>query len=280
MANTSNNGNQKGGRQSVGNVPLSPTKRKAIVDIKIPGTKSMRKSKYQLKTEALCGNLEVYWAEIDAYNDAFLNHLHKVVNEGTDPLWHQCGFLLVARRRDRHNANEFLTNRKDKYPRKVMVRLLGPDEVSTSEGRNKMMKHIQKYCMHPSNNRFEYEYVIDKSSDLTPPDKDHYAKADSYLQDFVISNIIQGAYEDIGPNWYNDNKEVAEQYWSGPVYPEVACTELGYPKQDNSNSTTQFVETYNYLAEEDEKVKAEKKEDAGLAPKSEERVVRRSERKH
>lgn len=223
-------------------------KRRSTADIKISGTKSMRKPNYYLKVDTLMGNLEVYWIQVDAHNDAYQAHLHKAIEE--DPFWHNLGFMAVARRRISPNNDEFMTNMKDQYPRKVMVRVLEPDEQSTPAGRQLSLQHIKNFCMTPSNNRFSYEYIIDESSDLTPEKYDHYARCDSYLQDFVICNLVKGLYDDAGPAWYEVNNETARMYWSGPDYPDIACNELGYPRSAVPGGNGKaFASTYNSVSQ-------------------------------
>lgn len=222
--------------------------RKARADIKISGTKSMRKPNYYIKVDALAGNLEVYWIQVDANNDAYQAHLHKAIEE--DPFWHNLGFVAVARRRHSPKVNEFLVNTKDQYPRKVMVRVLEPDEESTVQGRQKTLHHIRNFCMVPSNNRFSYDYIVDDESDLTPEIDIHRARCDSYLQDFIICNLIKGLYDKVDKEWYTNNEETAHYYWSGPDYPEIALNELGYPRVDRQQADSgAFVTTYNSVAE-------------------------------
>jgi hypothetical protein len=178
---------------------------------------------------------------MDGNNDAFMHHFFTAIDD--DPSWKEMGFVVVCRRRVGVENNEFQTNTKDSYPRKVAVRLLDEGEVSSHEGRLRMLEHIRSFCMLPTNNRYDYDYIIDESSDLTPEDKANFARPDAYIQDFVICNIIQGIYDDADNNWYGANQELAHQFWTGPTYPEIASAELGYPRADSGSG--RFAATFN-----------------------------------
>lgn len=221
--------------------------RKARADIKVASGNTMRKPDYYIKVETVMGNVEVYWIQVDAKNDAYQAHLHKAIEE--DSSWHELGFVAIARRRVNPQIDDFLLNEKNQYPRKVMVRVLEPDEVSTQSGRQEILMRIKQFCMQPSNNRFGYDYIVDKTSDLTPDDPAHLARLDSYLQDTTICNVIKGIYEKPGTDWYRNNKEMADMFWSGPQYPEIACTELGYPRPVNTTNNGAFASTYNTVNE-------------------------------
>ena len=224
---------------------VPPSKRKKLSDVTIDGTRKMRKPNYFLKVELLKGFIEVYWCEVDRNNDAFFNHVHKAIE--TDPQWKAMGFMCSTFRRKSINDGEnFLANNKDNYPRKVIVRILDSGETSTTDTRMEHLKRLQRFCMDPANNRFDYEYVIDASSDLTPEEDAYLASADSYIQDFVICNIIKAMYTDADVTWYSNNQDIAREYWCGPEYPTIASEELGYPRPDvNPNMLQSLADSYN-----------------------------------
>lgn len=212
---------------------------------------------YFLKVEAIQANLEVYWGQIDAYNDAYMHPFFLSVQ--SDPSWIEYGYGIVTNRRSRTGSNEFELNRKDQFARRIYVRILNEGETSTPEGRQAMLKKIQDCCMDPKNNRYNYEYVIDDRSDLTPSNKEDYVKADSYILDYVIFNIIEGIYQGVDKNWYSNNKELAQKYWEGPLYPQLACDNLGYPEpiRQEPRSTVTATEEQHVAGSENEDMDSE-----------------------
>lgn len=240
---------------------------------------------YFLKVEAIQANLEVYWGQIDPYNDAYMHPFFLSVQ--SDPSWIEYGYGIVTNRRSRTGSNEYEVNRKDQFARKIYVRILNEGETSTPEGRQTMLEKIQDCCMDPKNNRYNYEYVIDERSDLTPSKREDYVTADSYILDYVICNIIEGIYQGVDKNWYSNNKELAQQYWQGPSYPQLACDNFGYPEPigQEPNSTFAATEEQNAAGSENENMDSEHsltpdtqtdKDDLLKEPVS----VRRSTRKH
>lgn len=214
----------------------------------------MRQRHYYLKVEAVRPNIELFWAQVDQRNDAFLHHVHMLVE--TDQSWRDDGFMLVARRRISIDNNDTLVNARDQFPRRVIVRILDEGQVSTPETRQHGLNRIQQQCMMPANNKYGYEYIIDDASDLTPDDPEHYVHPDTYLQDSTLINMILGMYEDAGPDWYSRNKEIAKEYWTGPLYPTAACDQLGYPhsppatsphstKENDPQGNNELVSTFN-----------------------------------
>lgn len=211
----------------------SPSKR-PLKNFQVSGSKQMRKPNYLPKVEAVCGgNYEIYFGIKDILNDCYMNHLYTAIEE--DPFWRNLGFILIARRRTSVDNDDFMVNSSDSYPRKVALRYV-EDGVSTPESRTHILGLIRDFCMREENNRFSYKYIVDEFSDLTPENDDHYKCLDSYLQNVAILNVIRGLYEDAGPNWYNNNVEEAQLYWSGPTYPNMAIAELGYPQALASNN--------------------------------------------
>jgi hypothetical protein len=217
------------------NTPGSPGKRKPKDQIRISGSRQLRKVTYHIKCEALQPNLEVYFIQVHASQDAYMNHWLKAIDE--DSSWKDLGFLLHSRRRRSVHNDEFWVNDRDGFARKVAIRDCG-DEPSTHEERMRIMHMIREFCMEPKNNRYNYEYIVDDSSDLTPDNVEDYSRPDAYLQNITIFNIIEGLYADFGTNWYHDNQELAKQYWTPPLYPDIAVNELGYPTPEDLPNTT------------------------------------------
>jgi hypothetical protein len=69
--------------------------------------------------------------------------------------------------------------------------------------------------------------------DLTPEDSDDRPALDSYLMDNDIVDHIKRFLElpDVEQDWASQNFPIAHHYFSGPVYPLIACNHLGYPTE-------------------------------------------------
>ncbi len=201
--------------------------RKRLSEMKISGSKQMRAPSYNLKCEKLQGDFEIYFCQRDGMNDAFMAHFYKELEENQE--WRLVhGFLLACRRRTSVLVNDFMTNGKDAFPRKVAVRCLDGEE-STPDSRRHMLERIRDFCMREENNRYHYDYIIDEASDLTPEHEQDYQRCDAYIQNSVIMNIIEGMYEDAGAEWYKQHTNDADVFFTGPIYPDAAIASLGYP---------------------------------------------------
>lgn len=201
----------------------------------------IHKTLHRLRVECLLGNIEVYWAESDQKNDAFMNHLHKKISAG-DQQWTRDGFILVCQRRISPSNNDILYNSNNSYPRRVIVRVLDEDDKSTKSSRLACLRRIQDFCMDPTNNKFGNEYVIDDWSDLTGH-INGLSCADKYLRDMDICHLVLGIEENSGPDWYDKNTATAGQFWSGPPYPQVAQKELGYPVSMHTTCDSKLVQS-------------------------------------
>jgi len=80
----------------------------------------------------------------------------------------------------------------------------------------------------PEHNKFGYTYLVNEESDLTPP-QDQLEPMDAYLVDHQIVNLLQSVLEGADNTFYENNQDIANDYFSGPIYPQCAVDALGYP---------------------------------------------------
>jgi hypothetical protein len=70
---------------------------------------------------------------------------------------------------------------------------------------------------------------------------------DHYIQDDMIVNIIDIVYEDTDVTWYDNNRESALTFFSGPTFPQWAIEKLGYPMEGITRSG--YAAGFNLAAE-------------------------------
>jgi hypothetical protein len=88
---------------------------------------------------------------------------------------------------------------------------------------------------HPENNKVGYAYIIDDDSDLTPPD-DQLELMDAYMLDQQLLNFMQQVLEGADQSFYQNNTDVANDFFAGPAYPQCAIDHaLGYPGNNANN---------------------------------------------
>jgi len=208
----------------------SPAKRNVKQIMKIANTKQMRQLVYYLKIMKLCPDIEIIWVERAPGQDGYMYNVIKAVDE--TEAFREHGLLMSARRRVSQANNGIMFNAQDSYPRKIFIRVVNE---STPESRRSVLMILRDFMMRPENNRFNYEYTVDDSSDLTPHDEQAYETADHYIQDNVIVNLVGGIFEETGPNWYGENQEEADKWFEGPVYPNYAVETLGYPNNNQGS---------------------------------------------
>jgi len=79
----------------------------------------------------------------------------------------------------------------------------------------------------PNNNKFGYTYLVNDDSDLIPPQA-HLEPMDVYLVAHQIVNLVQSVIESADATFYENNQDTANDYFSGPHYPQSAVDALGY----------------------------------------------------
>jgi len=80
----------------------------------------------------------------------------------------------------------------------------------------------------PEHNRFGYTYLVNEESDLTPP-QDQLEPMDAYLVDHQIVSLLQSVLEGADNTFYENNQDIADDFFSGPIYSQSAVDALGYP---------------------------------------------------
>ena len=179
-------------------------KRKDLTKIRFSEEDMKQKCRpaYYLKIVKLQPDYELIFIDstpgTDGYGQKLYDHIKN--NDG----FHDEGVLLVVRRRISQNDNNILTNTRDNYPRRAIVRLV---ETSTHESRLAILNAFKAFLSLPENNKFGYNYVVNDTSDLTPSNTEDLEAMDHYIQDDMIVNIIDIVYEDMDVTWYDNNRE-------------------------------------------------------------------------
>jgi hypothetical protein len=115
------------------------------------------------------------------------------------------------------------------YWRRVFVRV--PPDESTPETRleaaNKLATLLTE---HPSNTYRVPTRVDPESFDMTPEDEDDRPSMDEYLMNSDIIQHIRRFFEmpPVETDWAQINSPIANDYFTGPIYPNIASTTLGY----------------------------------------------------
>lgn len=155
-----------------------------------------------LKVEALKGNIEVYWSETDPRNDGYmLPFLQHIENGSGEDEWIKDGFLAVFNRRPCEEFDTVLSNNNNDLPRRVAVRVLKEDEISTAETRMRRLENIQKYLMDPTRNIYNHKYIIDSRSDTTTSET--LSCLDTYLDVKDIFTVLKAVY------WHSNDKDTS-----------------------------------------------------------------------
>lgn len=104
--------------------------------------------------------------------------------------------------------------------------------------------------MRPENNRYGYEYIIGEESDLTPAAEEDLEPLNTYLLDGELVSLMEQILDGAGPGWYQANQETAGQFFPGPIYPQAAIENLGYP--NNGDGGGAFHPGFNEPPADDE----------------------------
>lgn len=160
-----------------------------------------------LKVEALKGNIEVYWSETDPRNDGYMLPFHQHIENGNgDDEWIKDGFFAVFDRRPCEEFDTVLSNSNNDLPRRVAVRVLGEDEISTAEARMKRLKNIQTFLTDPTRNIYNHKYIIDNRSDTTTSESLSCLDAYLYMKD--IFTVLKAVY------WHSNDRGTSVQQLS------------------------------------------------------------------
>jgi hypothetical protein len=61
-------------------------------------------------------------------------------------------------------------------------------------------------------------YIVDDDLDLTPPD-DQLESMDTYMHDHQLLNFMQQVLEGADQSFYQNNTDIANDFFAGPAYP-------------------------------------------------------------
>ena len=206
----------KGGKKS--------PKKKPISSIKVEDMVAQKKRlDYHLRILKLRPDFELIWIDATPGDDGYGQKLFDFITN--EQGFRSEGILTVVRRRVSLENPALLLNAKNSYTRRCIVRLT--DE-STHASRLAILHALQGFLVHPSRNLFNYQYIVDDASDLTP-NSNALQPMDHFLQDRDIVKLMEETLEDTGIGWYAENSDCALDFFSGPTFPQDAIGRLGYP---------------------------------------------------
>ena len=208
--------------------------------IKVASTKQPRRVSYMFRILKLAADIEIIWCEKTPVDDAFIHPLIKTIEEHGTFL--EDGVIAVVRRRISRTNNDIQNNRNDSYPRRLIVRTV--DE-STTETRMGVLMKFREYMMRPEHNRFNYDYVVNEHSDMTPLNPDLLEPVNAYVPDTSIVNIIKGIYEIEDNTWYENNREIASDFFPDRPFPRYAVEILGFPDNGYDSDNNAIASGFN-----------------------------------
>jgi len=115
------------------------------------------------------------------------------------------------------------------YWRRVFVRV--PPHESTPETRLAAGNELATFLSNHPTNTYRVPFRIDTDTfDMTPENEDDRPSMDEYLMDSDIVEHIRRFLEipPVESNWAQVNSPIANNYFSGPIYPTIATSTLGY----------------------------------------------------
>jgi hypothetical protein len=119
-------------------------------------------------------------------NDGYAQDLFNHITDENG--FREFGLLMVASRHVNQATNEELKNTRNNYARRCIVRAL--DGPSTPESRLAVLHAFQLFVSRPKFNKYNYHYMVDHESDLTPKDDANLVVMDHFILDDVIVNFI------------------------------------------------------------------------------------------
>jgi hypothetical protein len=163
-----------------------------------------KKPSYHFKILKLKPDIKLIWIDAMPGNDGYAQDL---LNHITDENgFREFGLLIVARRRVNQATNKELKNTRNSYAHRCIVRAL--DGPSTPESRLAVLHAFQLFVSCPECNKYDYDYVVDHESNLTPKDDANLVAMDYFILDNVIVNFIIPVYEETNANWYSKNADL------------------------------------------------------------------------
>ena len=106
---------------------------------------------------------------------------------------------------------------------------------------------LREFIMRPNNNRYSYEYIINKTSDLTLANKEQLKPINAYIPDYSIMNIIVAIFETADKNWYINNIKIANDYFADQPYPHSEIDQFGFPETSSAFHPAFNLPTYMWL---------------------------------
>ena len=173
----------------------SPRK-KDISFFKLNKSKLMHHPNYTFKIIKLKVDIKVIWCEKSPHDDTFL---HPLIHDIEDnDRFHNHGIIGISHYQAGHLDNTLLFNNIDGYPCHLILHVVNE---STHETCAAILMILHKFMMRPDNNQYLYEYIVNKTSNLTLANEKQLEPINTYIPDYSIMNIIMAMFEAADKNW-------------------------------------------------------------------------------
>lgn len=222
----------KGSPKKGKSVPKSPQKNKTFLKVKSPTIKEIRKStSHAITTYAFhpTFKVEAYLYTISDQDDGFLDGYKKYL-EGVQG--YECDYMEAANfcyiwnRRIPNTRDEVMTNNKNTFWRRIMIRYLTDDQESTAETRLHGAETLRRFLMDPRYTNFPPKAItiFDGTNEENPVALDEFFMDDKieYMMrmDLDVSELDQ--------DFYKKYSKFADKIWSYPAMSRFAG-KYGFP---------------------------------------------------
>ena len=201
-------------------------KKKDMTLIKLNKSKPMHHPNYVFKVVKLKADIEVIWCKRAPCDDAFIHPLIKDIGE--NDAFHDHRIIGITHCHASCLDNTLLFNDIDGYPCCLIVHVV--DESTHRTCTMIFLMVLHQFMMRPENNRYLYEYLVNKISDLTPADEEKLEPINALIPNYLIINIIMAMFETANEHWYQNNMEIMNDYFADQLYPHSAIDQLGFPE--------------------------------------------------
>ena len=211
----------------------SPQKKKSELKAKAPTIKDLRKKNGATHTITVYAfdksfKVEAYLYTVNDLDDGFLNGFRSYI-EGAEgyqcPYMDAANFCYLWNHRVPNTVNEVMTNNKNIYWRRIMIRYLG-GETSTPETRREGAETLRRFLLDTKYTNFPPKSIA--ITDGTNEDDPH--ALDEFFTDDKIEFMMKQDLDEaeLDGNFYSRYTEFAQKIWSNPSMSRFA-NKYGFP---------------------------------------------------
>lgn len=212
---------------------MSPQKKKSDLKAKAPTIKEVRKNAAATHTITSYGfdnsfTFEAFLYTVNDLDDGYLNGFKSFIEgvEGFEcPYMDEANFCYLWNRRVPNTLNEVMTNSKNRFWRRIMIRYLG-GEKSTPESCREGAETLRRFLLDTKFTNFPVKSIA--ITDGTNVDNPH--ALDEFFTDDKIEFIMKTDLDEseLDGDFYSKYPEFAQKIWSNPSMSRFA-NKYGYP---------------------------------------------------